>query len=333
MREFTICARLVAIVAAIFGAVQHFSAPQAYATPTMTVDYETSGDGYFVYLVTNTSPQNPDYEMNKFILPAGTHQGVYSAIGPDNWNFSINLDETVFSTITAPILPDGGQGVFELYSNVFDVTQRDSTAYTRYEEPFNPVSVDVPVNEKTLSADLNDDGIVNGVDYAILVRNWMKRTNTDLTSYEQEVNGLKVCSYVVYDPSLNMNIFDYLAYNNSGDTFFNNIFFGEQWVDGGGVHQLWEREVTEDFIRFYGNLLNPTKNEEFIAGSSLIDTWGIGPAKFESDAGNTFYVDVLIPLKPIYPEGDINKDGSVDWIDLSELCNQWFNSEGWYTPK
>lgn len=192
----------------------------------------------------------------------------------------------------------------------------------------------MPVNEKTLDADLNDDGIVNFVDYAILLENWGKSIPlTDLTHYEYEANGLRVTSDVWYDPDLNMNVFDYKVFNDSGDTIFNLIFPGEQWVDGGGVHQVWEREVTDDFIRFYDGYIDNNRSEEFIAGSSLIDTWGIGPAKFESDAGNTFYVDTLIPMKKVLLEGDITGDDKVNIDDLIIMCNQWLSTEKWYAPQ
>ena len=137
------------IAASVFGAVQHFSAPPLYATPIMIVDYDNHNT-FSEYLVTNISPQNPDYDMKEFVLPAGSNQGVYDAIGPDDWAFDINLDETVFNTVVpgARIKPDGGDGVFELYYNpVEDFIQRNAIAYTRFEEPFNSVSVGVPIPE------------------------------------------------------------------------------------------------------------------------------------------------------------------------------------------
>lgn len=82
----------------------------AASGPTMTVDSYDYEDGSFQYVVTNTSPPDSVYEMNKFILPAGSNQGVYQAIGPDDWSFSINLDETIFTTNLSYIPPNGGRG-------------------------------------------------------------------------------------------------------------------------------------------------------------------------------------------------------------------------------
>ena len=143
-------------------------------SPTMEVLSYNYSNGLYEYLVTNTSPSNPDHEMNKFILPVGTNHGVYEANGcPQDWTSTINLDETVFSTITAPIPPGGGEGNFEVHSHLTGDVNGDAKAYTRYAEPFNSARVVAP----PLLGDLNLDRIVNFLDFARLAGEWMQEGN------------------------------------------------------------------------------------------------------------------------------------------------------------
>jgi hypothetical protein len=141
-------------------------------SPTMEILSYNYSNGLYEYLVTNTSSPDDVYEMNKFVLPVGLNHGVYDAIGPDNWTFTINLDETVFSTTLpgAYIKPDGGHGSFEVHSHLTDDVNGDARAYTLFEEPFNSARVVAP----PLLGDLNLDRIVNFLDFARLAGEWMQ---------------------------------------------------------------------------------------------------------------------------------------------------------------
>jgi hypothetical protein len=145
--------------AAVLGALSA-SPKKAEASPTMTVETESYISEYLsshpgnelqiIYTVTNTTLGSSSFdEMINFKLPAGSAQGVYDAVAPNNWSFAINLDDTLFSADGpgAYIAPSGGEGVFELYSTFLDVTQKDAIAMSNGSGAFNPVSVDVPTPE------------------------------------------------------------------------------------------------------------------------------------------------------------------------------------------
>ena len=126
---------------------------------------------------------------------------------------------------------------------------------------------------------------------------------TTLTHYEDTDAGLTVVSDVSYDGINGWNIFNYNVTNQSGDTLFQAVFTGQDWVGGGGINQTWSVDIASstpadplvDYIRFYGSFLHSNMNEEFIAGSSWIDSWAIGTAEFKSEQANTFTVQVLKP--------------------------------------
>ena len=113
---------------------------------SMTVQDAHAG-GFHQYLVTNTSPADSAYEMDDFTLWFGSTDGVYDALGPDNWLFEIDTDRTHFWGEGGKISPDGGQGVFELYSTITDIRDGEATAYTRLDETFPPVDVQGPGTE------------------------------------------------------------------------------------------------------------------------------------------------------------------------------------------
>lgn len=97
------------------------------------------------YLVTNTSVPDSTYAMDKFVLPAGTNQGIYDATGPDDWDITINGDATVFESIAGANIPaGGGQGLFELYSTDLGIGQADAMAWTILDGPFPALEVDIP---------------------------------------------------------------------------------------------------------------------------------------------------------------------------------------------
>jgi len=134
-----------AVAASIAGlVVLSCAVKEADASPIMTVDYSDAGAGYHQYNVRNTSPDESVYEMDEVTLPAGSNHGVNYAEGPGDWSFVINLDNTVFNTYTAPIFPDGGEGIFYLGSTDSNTHEDYATAKTGDDEQFNPASTTVP---------------------------------------------------------------------------------------------------------------------------------------------------------------------------------------------
>jgi len=115
---------------------------------TMSVGSWTNNNGYFQYLVENTSDASDDNNMVDFTLPAGLNQGVYGAVADNDWVSTIYGDSTVFDKPVGidPLVP-GDQAIFELYSNDLNIHQDYATATARGPPTglqFEPVEVDVP---------------------------------------------------------------------------------------------------------------------------------------------------------------------------------------------
>ena len=126
----------------------------------MTVDTESYINDYtgshpgnelqIIYTVTNTTPgTDPDDRLINFTLSAGSNQGVYDAVAPTDWTFTINADDTFFSTndTSKYIQPNNGQGVFEIYSTNLGTMQGLAKAASVGNGGFNDVTVDIPAPE------------------------------------------------------------------------------------------------------------------------------------------------------------------------------------------
>ena len=82
-----------------------------YAEPVMDISYSSAignhdldffyvGDELLIqYTVSNNSDPGNSNNMIDFTLPAGVNQGVYDAVAPTNWTFTINADNTFFEGI------------------------------------------------------------------------------------------------------------------------------------------------------------------------------------------------------------------------------------------
>ena len=283
---------------------------------------------------------NAKLSIDQYVMPFGVeHNDINVPNLPQGWTYRIDPNEVVFNSNGSYIDPN--QTIeFTVKSNTTTTGNLMAEAYS-CPEAFQPVIAAVP-SVKTLSADLNNDGIVNLVDFAVMGNQMGMRGSDGVvdTHYSETVNGIKVVSDVFYDPDLDWNVFDYKVYNNSGDTLFQVKFSGEDWQAGYGQNQPWQTELfnspisNEDFIRFYDNNIADSGQEEFITGSSLTDRWGIREMEFKSLEGSTFYLKGLAPMEPVKLIGDINNngkgDGVVDVLDLGELCTQWLSEEIWH---
>ena len=330
----------------------------AHAEPTMTVNtyYEIDPiDGFAgIYTVTNTSPQNPDYEMDIFILPAGSNQGVSGALAPENWTFDINLDETIFSTTLSYIPPVNGQGTFELYSNILDVDQRDAIAYTVPNEQFNPVSVDVPV-ERTLTADIYFDGIVNFKDFAMLAGEWMQVEDW----YEPPVtcdgncpvmsiqSDSAIADYDEFDPDPhpgNELLISYLVSNDSVTGEHNNMINftlpagSDEGVYVAAAPSGWNITINTVCTLFEGNgsVITPGSEGLFQLYSTDLN---IHQDFAEADAVGPEQSITFDPVQVDVPgeyertlSADITGNGIVDANDLKQMSGQWLMTESWYVP-
>ena len=314
----------------------------AQAEPTMTIQYSTDDQGWFEYLVTNTSPQNPDYEMDEFILPAGSNQGVFYAVAPINWTFIIDANETIFTTNLSYIPPVNGQGFFELYSMILDVGQRDAIANTRFEGQFNPVSVDVPV-ERTLEADIYFDGIVNFRDFAVLAGEWQQEEDWYSPPYFGGGPVMEIDSDIYVGPDFGF-IGSYTVTNTSPQAEHNNMI--EFTLPAGtnqGVYDAvaptgWLLTINSDNTVFTGNgnYIAPGNQELFELYSTDLNIHqdyaeadGSGPPD-----GLTFD-PVLVDVPGEYLrtlEADIYFDGIVDANDLRQMTDEWLITESWYVP-
>ncbi|MDD5011440.1 MAG: hypothetical protein PHQ00_04885, partial [Phycisphaerae bacterium] len=113
-----------------------YSLPYSGDGPTMDIMSLASIGEYFgenpgnesklSYLVTNTGLDDIDNSMITFIAPAGSNQGVYDYLTPDDnqggWNVTIDLNETIFQANSGYAIPaDGGFGQFDIFSTITDI--------------------------------------------------------------------------------------------------------------------------------------------------------------------------------------------------------------------
>ena len=151
------------------------------------------------------------------------------------------------------------------------------------------LSVTVPASGGlVMNEDLGSQTILNDV----------LTTETSL-DYTLDLGGpfgmLRVRSAVEYNPVLDRNTFDYVVFNESGAKIHHLAFYGEQWVSGLSWSGNWAVAPSNGWVDFYDWEMFAGNNDEFILGSTLTNSWGIGSARFYLDELQWVDVGVLKP--------------------------------------
>ena len=328
----------------------------AHAEPTMSIQYSTDNQGWFEYLVTNTSAQAEHNNMVEFSLPAGTNQGIYDAVAPTGWLFAINPNDIIFIGNGNYIAP-GNQELFELYSTDLNIHQDYATANAVGPPQglaFDSVLVDVPGEfPRTLDADIYFDGIVNFRDFAVLAGEWMDTEDWYVLPTGGDGPTMAVdSSYSIADydqwadtphPGDEL-LLQYEVTNTTSGSDPDNalIIFSVPCGINQGVYDAvapdvgWDLTINNNDTTFTGDTfaLSAGGNQGLfeLYSTELNLSKGYATALSASNPPQSFNsAEVDIPIiRTLF--ADITGNGIVDTNDLKQMSGQWLMTESWYAP-